>query len=175
MNDENLVVVGKLGSSYGVLGWLKVFSFTEEKNAIFNYSPWFIKQAGQWKELKIESHRPHNKEIIAKIEGIYDRDEAALLTNAEIYVSSSQFKPLDNGEYYWKDLVGCKVVTTSGYDLGIVTELLETGSNDVLVVKANVNDAFNQKERLIPFLDGDCIKQVDLNQKMIQADWDPAF
>ena len=59
--------------------------------------------------------------------------------------------------------------------MGEVTELMETGSNDVLVVKARTNDAYGMKERLIPFLDGQVIKQIDLTAKTIAVDWDPDF
>jgi 16S rRNA processing protein RimM len=67
------------------------------------------------------------------------------------------------------------VVTTKGYDLGKVTELMETGSNDVLVVEANVKDAFGAKERLIPFLEEQVIKNIDLTARTIEVDWDPGF
>jgi 16S rRNA processing protein RimM len=68
-----------------------------------------------------------------------------------------------------------QVVTTNGYDLGEVTDIMETGSNDVLVVKANLKDAFGQKERLIPFLEEQVIKNVDRIAQRIEVDWDPGF
>lgn len=66
------------------------------------------------------------------------------------------------------------MVTTEGYDLGKVVDMMETGSNDVLVIKANLN-AFGIKERLVPFLDGQVIKKVDLTTRSIEVDWDPGF
>ena len=71
--------------------------------------------------------------------------------------------------------MGCKVVTVDGYEMGKVIDLMETGSNDVLVVKANLKDAFGVKERLIPFLDEQVIKKVDLTTGTIEVDWDPGF
>lgn len=68
--------------------------------------------------------------------------------------------------------MGCQVVTTEGYDLGKVVDMMETGSNDVLVIKANLKDAFGIKERLVPFLDGQVIKKVDLTTRSIEVDWD---
>ena len=79
------------------------------------------------------------------------------------------------GEYYWRDLIGCAVVTTQGYQLGTVSELMETGSNDVLVVQANLNDAFGMKERLIPFIDEQVIKHIDITARLVEVDWDPGF
>lgn len=171
----NTVILGKLGSAYGIRGWLRVFSSTENVESIFDYQPWFIQQAGQWTVLELESWKYHNQDLVIKIKGVDDRDAANILVNREIVVDESQLPSLDEGDYYWKDLVGCRVVTTSGYDLGKVIELMETGSNDVLVVKANLKDAFGAKERLIPFIDGQVINAVDLSAKVIEVDWDPGF
>ncbi|GAA5110472.1 ribosome maturation factor RimM [Orbus sasakiae] len=175
MNTENLIVVGKLGSSYGIRGWLRVFSFTEDPNSLFDYTPWYIQRAGKWQEVEVESFKPHNQDTIVKLKGINDRDEANALTNFEIFVDVQKLPDLEDGDFYWKDLIGCKVVTVNGYDLGQVVDLMETGSNDVLVVKANLKDAFGAKERLIPFVEDQFIKQVDLSIKQITVDWDPAF
>lgn len=175
MNTENLIIVGKLGSSYGIRGWLRVFSFTEEPDSLFDYKPWYIQRFGKWQEVEVESFKPHNQDTIVKLKGIDDRDDANLLTNFEIYVNAQDLPSLDEGDFYWKDLIGCKVVTINGYDLGQVSDLMETGSNDVLVVKANLKDAFGAKERLIPFVEEQFIKQVDLSTKQITVDWDPAF
>ena len=71
--------------------------------------------------------------------------------------------------------MGCQVVTTEGYDLGKVVDMMEIGSNDVLVIKANLKDAFGIKERLVQFLDGQVIKKVDLTTRSIEVDWDPGF
>lgn len=71
--------------------------------------------------------------------------------------------------------MGCQVVTAEGYDLGKVIDMMETGSNDVLVIKANLKDVFGIKERLVPFLDGQVIKKVDLATRTIEVDWDPGF
>lgn len=175
MNTEKLIVVGKLGSSYGIRGWLRVFSFTEDPDNLFDYTPWYIKRADSWQEVEVESFKPHNQDTIVKIKGIDDRDDANVLTNCEIYVDAEKLPDLEDGDFYWKDLIGCKVLTINGYDLGQVTDLMETGSNDVLVVKANLKDAFGAKERLIPFVEDQFIKQVDLSAKQVTVDWDPAF
>ncbi|WP_241607843.1 ribosome maturation factor RimM [Rosenbergiella australiborealis] len=171
----NPLVLGKLGAPYGIRGWLKVFSSTENAESIFDYQPWFIHHAGKWQLIELESWRHHNQDLIIKVKGIDDRDAAAQLTNAEISVNAADLPALDNGDYYWKDLMGCKVVNLQGYEMGKVIDLMETGSNDVLVVKANLKDAFGAKERLIPFLDEQVIRKVDLATSTIEVDWDPGF
>lgn len=68
-----------------------------------------------------------------------------------------------------------QVVTEQGYNLGVVKELFETGANDVMLIKANLKDAFGQKERMVPYLIDQVVKQVDREAKTIQVDWDPSF
>lgn len=169
------VVVGKMGSACGIRGWLRVFSSTEKAESIFDYQSWFIKMADEWQPIGLESWKRHNQDLIIKVRDIKDRKAATLLTNCEIVVDASQLPDLDSGEYYWKDLLGCQVVTVDGYQLGKVIALMETGSNDVLVVKANLKDAFGIQERLIPFLDDQVIKSVELTAHVIKVDWDPGF
>ncbi|HBZ7779883.1 TPA: ribosome maturation factor RimM, partial [Klebsiella pneumoniae] len=101
------IVLGKMGSSYGIRGWLRVFSSTEDAESIFDYQPWLIQKAGQWQVVELESWRHHNQDIIIKLKGVDDRDAANLLTNCEIIVDSSQLPELEEGDYYWKDLMGC--------------------------------------------------------------------
>ena len=169
------LVLGKMGSTYGIRGWLRVFSSTEDAESIFEYQPWFIQRAGKWQVIELEGWKRHTQDLIIKVKGVDDRDAANLLTNCEIVVDSKQLPVLEDGDYYWKDLFGCQVVTTSGYELGKIIDMMETGSNDVMVVKANLKDAFGLKERLIPFLDGQVIKKVDLATQTIEVDWDPGF
>ncbi len=171
------IVLGKMGSSLRY-PWLaqSVFLHRRRRKHFLTISPWLIQKAGQWQVVELESWRHHNQDIIIKLKGVDDRDAANLLTNCEIIVDSSQLPELEEGDYYWKDLMGCQVVTTEGYSLGKVIDMMETGSNDVLlVIKANLKDAFGIKERLVPFLDGQVIKKVDLTTRTIEVDWDPGF
>ncbi len=169
------IVVGKFGATYGIKGWLKVISYTDKAESIFDYSPWYINQKGEWVEYCIESWKRHNKGMVAKIEGLEAREEAHLLTNFEIAIEPDSLPELSENEFYWRELFGMQVMTTKGYDLGVVSDMLETGSNDVLVVKANLKDAFGQKERLIPFLEEQVIKNIDRKAQRIEVDWDPGF
>ena len=82
---------------------------------------------------------------------------------------------LAEDEFYWRELIGLSVTNESGYSMGQVTDILETGSNDVLVVKAKPNDAFGKNERLIPFLTDQVVKAIDKEAKVITVDWDPGF
>ncbi len=174
-NQDERIVVGKFGSTYGIRGWLKVFTYTDNPESIFDYSPWYINQKGEWVEYKVESWKRHNKGMVCKLEGLEVREEAHLLTNFEIAIDPAVLPELSEDEFYWRELFGMKVVTTKGYDLGEVTDIMETGSNDVLVVKANLKDAFGKKERLVPYLEEQVIKNVDREAQRIEVDWDPGF
>ena len=68
------IVLGKMGSSYGIRGWLRVFSSTEDAESIFDYQPWFIQKAGQWQQVQLESWKHHNQDMIIKLKGVDDRD-----------------------------------------------------------------------------------------------------
>ncbi|MGI8490967.1 ribosome maturation factor RimM [Pectobacterium sp. S5] len=171
----NPIVMGKIGSAYGIRGWLRVFSSTEDAESIFDYQPWFIQSKSGWQLVEIEGWKYHNQDLIIKVKGADDRDAANLLTNCEIVVDSSQLPDLGEGDYYWKDLIGCQVVTVAGYELGKIIDMMETGSNDVMVIKANLKDAFGVKERLVPFLTEQVVKRVDLSAHTVEVDWDPGF
>lgn len=175
MEQQRIEVVGKLGSTYGIRGWLRIYSSTEQAESIFDYQPWFLKIKGAWQPTELENWRHHNHEIIVKLKGVDDREAAQILANIEIGVDLSVFPELEEGDYYWHDLIGCSVINLEGYAMGTVTEMMETGSNDVLVVKANTKDAFGKQERLIPFLYEQVVKRVDLTTKTIEVDWDAGF
>ncbi len=174
MTTQNISIVGKLGSTYGIRGWLRIYSSTEQAESIFDYQPWFLNIKGQWQAVELESWRYHSHDLIVKLKNIDDRDVAQTLTNVEIGVSADNFPELEEG-YYWHDLIGCQVLNLEGYQLGVVSDMMETGSNDVFVVKANLNDAFSKQERLIPYLEQTVVKRVDLATKTIEVDWDAGF
>ncbi|VAY02366.1 Ribosome maturation factor RimM [Arsenophonus endosymbiont of Aleurodicus dispersus] len=169
------IILGKLGSAYGLSGWIRIFSSTEYAEDIFEYQPWFLQGSGKWQRPELEGWKQHNKNIIIKIKHIDDRSAANSITNCKIIVNSAQLPILEGDEYYWNDLIGCQVITTKGYSLGYVRYLIETGTNDVLVIKANLKDTFGIKERLIPFINKQVIKNVDLIKNIIEVYWDPNF
>ncbi|MCW8832294.1 MAG: ribosome maturation factor RimM [Colwellia sp.] len=175
MNKENQIILGKVGAVYGIKGWLKIHSFTDEPDAILDYFPWSLKLGNKTQTVEITDWRKHNKGLIVKVGNIDDRDEAQALVGSEILTSENSLPDLPQGEYYWRDLIGMNVVTTQGYDLGVVSDMMETGANDVLVVKANLNDGFSKKERLIPYLFEEVVESVSIENKQICVDWDPGF
>ena len=169
------VILGKVGAVYGIKGWLKIHSFTDDHEAILDYFPWSLKLGNKIQSVDITDWRKHNNGLVVKVAGIDDRDIAQKLVGSEIFVSEDALSDLPEGEFYWRDLIGMTVVTDKGYDLGQVSDIMETGANDVLVVKANLKDGFGKKERLIPYLMDQVVLSVSAEDKQICVDWDPGF
>jgi 16S rRNA processing protein RimM len=164
--DAEYIVVGKIGSTYGIRGWLKIFSFTEAIVDILNYSPWYIEDGSDWKLIQVKTAREHGKSLVAHFAGYDTPEQARVLTGKKIAIQRSQLPALPKDEYYWSDLEGLMVIDQHGKELGKILYLLETGSNDVLVIK-------NQgKEYAIPYLPGKVVKNIDLTQRVMHVNWD---
>ncbi|NOY66691.1 MAG: ribosome maturation factor RimM [Gammaproteobacteria bacterium] len=167
-NPEGYVIVGQISGLHGVKGWVKVYSYTDPRENIIQYSQWFLRSAEGWQEIKLEEGRRQGKGVVAKLEGYIDRDMSAQLIDRDIALLKDQLPQLEKNEYYWNDLIGCKVINQDKTEFGIVERMIETGSNDVLIVKGD-------RERLIPYIRGQVIKNIDLDSSIIQVDWDPDF
>lgn len=163
-----LVVMGRVSGLYGIKGWVRIYSHTSPREGILGYSPWYLKRDGIWTTYEVVTGRTQGKGVVAKLSGIGDRDEAAALLDAEIAVTRSQLGKPEPGEYFWSDLEGLEVLTLDGQVLGRVSHLFETGANDVMVVT-------NERERLIPFVEPQVVREVDLEARRIVVDWDPEF
>ncbi len=167
-SEQGRIVLGQIVGLYGVRGWVKVFSHSDPKENIFSYAPWQVSHAGKVIEMKVLSWRKQGKGLVAQLEGYDDREQARVLIGSEISISKSQLPKAQKGEYYWADLVGLKVENQDGQDFGKVDHLFDTGANDVVVVKG-------ERERLIPFIQGQYILDIDLDAGIMKVDWDPEF
>ncbi len=172
--DKTHAVMGKITSVYGVKGWVKVISYAQPKENIARYSDWILDFDGRQQSVVIAECKPYKNGMLARVEGCSDRDQAAKYCNALVKVPVDTLPKLDEGEYYWHQLEGLSVTTSKGVLLGKVSYLIETGSNDVLVVRG-CEGSVDGKERLIPYLPGQVVKGVDLHTGEIEVDWDPDF
>jgi len=159
-----MVVVGRFGPPFGIKGWVNVISYTDPSTNLADYRPWFVERNGAWQQLAIEAIKPHRNGFVAQIGGIADRTEALDLAGRSIGIADSTLPVTAEDEFYWKDLIGLTVEDGRGAVLGEVTGLIETGANDVLVVRAASG------EELIPFVD-QFVKQVDLENRRMVVDW----
>ena len=159
------VVLGRISGLFGVKGWVKVYSYTEPREAVLEYRRWLLSGKDGWWEATVAEGQRHGKTIIARIDGYVDRDQAAELIGTEIAVPRDELPEAGEGRFYWSDLEGLRVVHRDGTELGRVAYLLETGANDVMVVQG-------EQERLIPFVMGEVILGVDLASGRIDVDWE---
>ncbi|MFV8571682.1 ribosome maturation factor RimM [Marinobacter sp. SBS5] len=167
-------VIGRVTSVFGVKGWLKVFSDTDPKEGILNYRDWTLVLDGKRIPAKLEEGRRQGPGIVVKLKGLDDRELARTYAGAEIRVPTEELPELPAGEYYWFQLEGLDVFTVEDECLGKVHHLLETGANDVLVVRATAG-SIDQRERLIPYLPDQVVMSVDLSGSRMVVDWDPEF
>ncbi len=173
--ESAALVVGKVVGAYGIKGWVKVHSFTDPKENIFDYQPWYLKTDKGWVPVKLDAGRLQGKGLVAQLNGETDRNRAeALYIGCEIAVDRSVLPNLEDGDYYWSDLIGLRVRTVAGVDLGSIVEMLETGANDVLVVRGD-NDSLDQQERLVPWVPDEFVKEVNPTAGYMVVDWDPEF
>ncbi|MDU6854106.1 MAG: ribosome maturation factor RimM [Zhenhengia sp.] len=151
---EQMFTIGKIVNTHGVKGEVRVLPSTDD-----------VKRFGKLKEVKVENRtmttyeietvRYHKNFVLLKFKGIDTMNEAELLKNSLLKIDRKDALPLKKDEYYQCDLYGLRVVTDIGRDLGKLTDILMTGSNDVYVVRNE------EKEILIPAIK-QCILKVDL-------------
>lgn len=142
-----------------------MYSYTEPREAVLNYDRWLLAGKGEWQEATVAEGQRHGKTVIVRIEGYEDRDQAARLVGTEFGVPRDALPDAGSGQYYWSDLEGLTVIHRDGTELGTVEYLLETGANDVMVVKG-------ETERLIPFVMDKVVLGVDLPNGEIRVDWE---
>lgn len=162
------VTLGRINGLYGVKGWVRVYSYTEPRGNIVDYSAWTLEHEGQQRRVELEDGRSQGKTVVAKLRGIDDRDEARAWLGADITVEREALPPCEPGEYYWVDLEGLEVRNTRGEALGEVDHLMATGANDVIVLRGG-------EDRMIPFVQGDVVVDVDLEGGVIVVDWESGF
>ncbi|MEJ2514687.1 MAG: ribosome maturation factor RimM [Gammaproteobacteria bacterium] len=162
------VVIGRVSGLFGVRGWVKLFSHTRPADNLLGFREVELKVGGAWEPFRLAEGRRQGRTLVARFEGIDDRDAAAALVGAELACRRESLPETGEDEYYWDDLVGLEVVNRDGTEFGRVDRMMETGAHDVMVVSGD-------RERLIPFTPGMHVVEVDLDHGRIVVDWDPAF
>lgn len=162
--DNQWVAMGYVKGAFGVKGWLKAAVSTEYTDSLLDYPVWRLRKDSDVRSYTLEAGKAVGDELQVKLQEIDDRDAAQLLRGYTIEVGRHEFAPAEEGEYYWTDLVGMTVRNRDDELLGSVSNLMETGAHDVLVV----DGAYGRK--LIPFV-SHYIDTVDAEARCIVADW----
>ncbi|QJC29698.1 16S rRNA processing protein RimM [Enterobacteriaceae endosymbiont of Plateumaris pusilla] len=176
MNIIKKIVLGKFGSVHGIKGYIKLYSYTSNKKNIFFYKNLFImNNKSKIVPIIFTNWIFNNNYYIVKINNFNNRNEVIKLVNYKIYIFYhylTKYKKI--GEYYWNDIIGCKIINiNNSNNLGIVKNIISTGANDVLIIKSDIliKNKKNIKLKLIPFIENQVIKNIDLTNHIIQVNW----
>lgn len=164
-----LMKVAQLKKPYGIKGWLWVFSDTDDRSAIFNMQPWWMKTATGMKPLTVKAWREQGTGIVAQFEQVPDRNVAETMNGVTIWVEQNVLPETSADEYYWSDLVGMRVINEQNEYLGDISEMFETGAHDIMRVAAT-SDSLDKEERLIPWHKQTVI-QVDTTERTVHVSW----
>ena len=170
--ESGLVTLGHVSGVHGVRGWVKVWSATSPRGGIVEYSTWLVGDGNARREYKVLDGGERGGTVVARLEGIEDRDVARALMGQTISITREQMSPPESGVYYWVDLIGLDVFNLADEHLGKVSTLMETGAHDVLVVES-ADPASGQL--LIPFVEGPYVKAVQPDRGRLVVDWEADF
>ncbi len=163
-----LIPMGRLGAAHGLSGWLRVVSYADPPERIRNYRNWTLLVNGVRKQANLRSLRLVGGGLACLLDDVNTRETAEALGGAEIHIDRGALPPTREDEWYWTDLKGLEVRNLEGERLGDVADLMATGANDVLVVQG-------ERRRLIPFLPGSRVREVDLDAGRLIVDWDASY
>ncbi|MBF0187753.1 MAG: 16S rRNA processing protein RimM [Magnetococcales bacterium] len=156
------IPVGRVVGVFGVKGGVKIAPLTElAATAVSFERVWSRDASGNAREWVCRTGHPQGKGAVLFLEGIEDRDTAETLRGLEFSIPRAWLPETEEGEFYWADLIGCRVVLEDGSPFGSVEHLFDTGANDVIVVRDT-----SGAERLIPFID-DVVISVEIDNKQI--------
>ena len=169
VTSDEMVIMGRVAAPFGIKGWLRVTPYTHSPEDLLAYSElWLRVPGGEWRKCAISEAKVQSRSMLMALKGVTDRTDAEVYCRMEVAVPRSHLPPLGQDEYYWRDLLGMAVFTTDGVDLGKVEQIVETGANDVLVVRG-------ERDRWIPFLLDHYVVSINLSDRKITVDWDPEF
>lgn len=168
MKKNGFVPVGKIVGAHGLKGNIKVYSYAESLS-VFKPGSFIllINPKGFEKSYKIKWVKPHGRLALLALEGVETRNSVEILFGAVFFIERVHLPELEDGSYYWLDIIGISVFTIHDEYLGVVESIIPTGSNDVFVVRDP--NRVHDNETLIPAL-GSVILKVDLKLKTMRVD-----
>ena len=168
MEKPRHIEVGRLGAAHGVRGWLRVQSYTDPPQRLFEWSSWQLQSAnGTTRVAKLLEVRPQGNGWIARLEGVEERDAASRLTGQMILVEHEALPPTEGREHYRDDLVGFEVKNLEGVLLGAVDHYIDTPGNTVMVIQG-------EREHLVP-VTREHLRSVDKDARSLVVDWPEDF
>lgn len=166
MKQDEIIIVGKINGFHGVKGFVKIFSETRPREAILNYSHFLLNIENRWQNINVEEGMSHGRTVLMRFESYPDRTSVEPLLGAPLAIYRSQLPDLAVDEFYWLDLFGLQVMNQQGEEFGIIDSMMETGANDVLVVKDK-----DEKITYIPYVYGEIVLSIDKDKNEMIVDW----
>ena len=157
MNLNNKILIAKIQAHQGLNGWLKVYSYSETKQKFSEYKYFFIQKDNNTIRLDIEDISI-GKSIKVKFKNFNCREDSQDYIGEEIFINEDQLDVLEANQFYWNELIGLTAYLNNGKKIGIVSDIIETGSNDVLVIKG-------EEEILVPYIFGESVMEVVVEEK----------
>lgn len=164
LNNEEFVLIGKVLGTHGIRGQLRVMPYSGDSGSISGLKQFYLATtSGPGEPYVIARSAPYKKQVLVTLRGYDDINAVQVFVGREVYIRRDQLPRLPDGEYYWIDLIGLKVLTTGGESLGTLKDILQTGENDVYVVQSAA------REYLIPAIE-EVVVEIDLaGRRMIIA------
>lgn len=156
--------VGKIVNTHGIWGEVRVISmtdFAEERYEIGSELGLYKADGSNPITVKVASHRKHKNFDLLTFEGYTLLKDVEVLKNAVLKVSEKYLTDLEENEFYFHEIIGCVVESTDGETIGTITEIIQTGANDVWAVQPEKG-----KMHYIPYIE-DVVKSVDIDKKKI--------
>lgn len=162
MQDLDLFRVGVIANTHGVKGEVKIFPTTDAPERFKKLKSVILDAKREKITFEIQSARFFKNLVIVKFKGIDNINDIEKYKGCDLYVTRENATPLNEGEYYIADLIDMNVVDEDGKELGVLFDVMQTGANDVFVVKLKESE----KELLLPNIP-DCVLNVDLDARVI--------
>jgi 16S rRNA processing protein RimM len=158
------IELGRIGAPWGVKGWVHIDTYTDPPEGLLEYRQWVLRLGtGERVTRRLAEGRPHSDRLVARLEGIEDRDRAAALTGAVIEVDRAELPPTGDREYYRADLIGLKVTNLESVGLGSVGYFADTPTGPMMVVQG-------EREYWV-LATPKHLRKVDLAAGLILVDW----
>jgi 16S rRNA processing protein RimM len=165
MASKESLELGRIGAPYGIKGWVHVQSFTSPPEKLLKYREWTLTARDVPTVFQVMESRSQGSGVVARLEGIEDRDRAALLQGAMVSVPRSALPKLRKREFYQADLIGLSVANLEGAALGAITHFVETPGGEVMVVRGETG-----QEHWVPATK-EYLSRVDLAAGQVVVDW----
>ncbi|MBM87466.1 MAG: ribosome maturation factor RimM [Gammaproteobacteria bacterium] len=173
-NDRKRVILGQVGKVHGIKGWLRLNSFTTPPDKILAYARLLGAIEGELQVLEIDQYRRQGETLVVHFKGFDNPETSRSIVGKELSIYAEDLPALDKGSFYWHELEGMEVLNEAGQTFGVIDHLLETGANDVLVVLP-IDGSIDDRERLIPYIKGSVIKNIDTEKRRVLVNWEAGY